>query len=322
MTRALRPSPAGLNSTAAVTQSLRRSSPRYGEKIIQGLLALAAFISVLTTLGILVSLVIPTVEFFRDVSIVKFLTGTEWAPLFRRARFGVLPLVTATLVVTVVAMAIAIPFGLGAATYLSEYSSRRFRKIFQPILEVLAGIPTVVYGFFALTFVTPNLLQKFWPTDGGAPSVYNMLAAGLVMGVMILPTVASLSRDAMGAVPQSLRAGALALGSTRRQTTVKVVVPAALSGIVSAFVLGVSRAVGETMIVLIAAGGTPNFTLDAREGAQAMTAFIASAGFGDQQTGTTGYNTIFAVGALLFVITFIMNFFSIRLVRRFREVYE
>ncbi len=321
MTRALQPSPAGPNPTAAGTLSLRRSSPRYGEKVIQGLLALAAFISVMTTLGILVSLIIPTVEFFRDVSIFKFLTGTEWAPLFRRARFGVLPLVTATFVVTMVAMCIAIPFGLGAAVYLSEYSSRRFRKIFQPVLEVLAGIPTVVYGFFALTFVTPELLQRFWP-GGEAPSVFNMLAAGLVMGVMILPTVASLSRDAMGAVPQALRAGALALGSTRRQTTVKVVVPAALSGIVSAFVLGISRAVGETMIVLIAAGGTPNFTLDPREGAQAMTAFIAAAGFGDQQTGTTGYNTIFAVGALLFVITFVMNFFSIQLVRRFREVYE
>jgi len=321
VTRALRPSPAVLDPTTAGTRSLRRSSPRYGEKLIQGLLALAALVSVATTLGILASLVIPTVGFFQDVSIVSFLTGTEWSPLFARARFGVLPLVTATFVVTTVAMLIAIPFGLGGAVFLSEYSSRRFRKVFQPVLEVLAGIPTVVYGFFALTFVTPNILQKFWP-GGEPPDVYNMLAAGLVMGVMILPTVASLSRDAMGAVPQALRAGALALGSTRRQTTIKVVVPAALSGIVSAFVLGISRAVGETMIVLIAAGGTPNLTLDPREGAQAMTSFIASAGFGDQQTGTTGYNTIFAVGALLFVITFVMNFFSIRLVRRFREVYE
>jgi phosphate transport system permease protein len=307
-------------AAAGTSPSLRRSRPRYGERLIVGLLFASAFLSVAVTAGIVVSLAIPTWEFLREVNIGRFLTGTNWAPLFDPPEFGVLPLVTATLTVTAVAMLVAVPAGLGAAAYLSEYSSRRFRKIFKPVLEVLAGIPTVVYGFFALTFVTP-LLQDIWPF-GHAPDIYNMLAPGLVMGVMILPTVASLSEDAMSAVPQSLRAGAFALGSTKRQTTVRVVFPAALSGIVSAGVLGVSRAIGETMIVLVAAGGTPRLTFDPRQGAETMTAFIAAAGFGDQPSGTTGYKTIFAVGALLFIGTFIMNIFSIRLVRRFREVYE
>jgi phosphate transport system permease protein len=306
-------------ATAAGT-SLRRSRPRYGERLIVAFLFAAAFLSVLVTAGIVISLAIPTVDFFRIVNIGHFLTGRSWAPLFKPPSFGVLPLVAATIVVTLVAMLVAVPAGLGAATYLSEYASRPFRKVFKPVLEVLAGIPTVVYGFFALTLVTP-LIQKIWPF-GAPPDVYNMLSAGLVMGVMILPTVASLSEDAMNAVPQALRAGAFALGSTRRQVTTRVVFPAALSGIVSAGVLGISRAVGETMIVLIAAGGTPRFTFDPRQGAQTMTAFIAAAGFGDQPTGSTGYKTIFAVGSLLFVLTFIMNIFSIRLVRRFREVYE
>ena len=312
------PAPVG---AAAARPSLRQSRPRYGERAIKAVLVGAAFLSIGTTVAIVISLAVPAFDFFRHVSIVEFLTERDWAPLFADAKFGVLPLVTATLTVTVIAMVVAVPLGLGAATYLSEYSSRRLRSIFKPVLEVLAGIPTVVYGFFALTFVTPELLQKLWPL-GEQPSVYNMLSAGLVMGMMILPTIATLSEDAMAAVPRSLREGALALGGTRRQVTTTVILPAALSGIVAAFVLGVSRAIGETMIVLIAAGGTPNFTMDPREGAQTMTAFIASAGFGDQPTGSVGYNTIFAVGALLFLMTYAMNVFSIRLVRRYREVYE
>lgn len=294
--------------------------PRYGEQVIKGLLAVCAGLSVVTTVGIVIALLEPTIEFFGDVGIGDFLTGTEWSPLFSDPKFGVLPLVAATLVTTFWALVVAIPFGLGAAIYLSEYARPRVRKTLKPALEVLAGIPTVVYGFFALTFVTP-LLQDLW-FFGGKPDVFNALSAGLVMGIMILPTVASLSEDAMSAVPGGLREGALALGATRFRVATKVVVPAALSGIVASFVLGISRAVGETMIVLIAAGGTPNLSLDPAEGMQTMTSFIAAAGLGDQPTGSVGYKTIFAVGSTLFVMTFVMNLFSIRLVRKYREVYE
>jgi phosphate transport system permease protein len=294
--------------------------PRYGELAIRGLLFLCALLSVATTVGIVVALAEPTIEFFGDVPIGDFYTGTEWSPLFADAQFGVLPLITATLTTTFWALVVCIPFGLGAAIYLSEYAHDRTRRVLKPILEVLAGIPTVVYGFFALTFVTP-LLQDIWFL-GQEPGVFNALSAGLVMGVMILPTVASLSEDAMAAVPQGLRQGAFALGATRMKVSTRVVVPAALSGIVASFVLGISRAVGETMIVLIAAGGTPNLSFIPTEGMQTMTAFIAAAGLGDQPTGSIGYQTLFAVGATLFVMTFVMNIISIRLVRRYREVYE
>jgi phosphate transport system permease protein len=299
---------------------LEAARPRYGELVIKGMLALCALLSVVTTVGIVVALLEPTIEFFQEVSLSGFFTGTEWSPLFSEPKFGVLPLVSATLVTTVCALIVAIPFGLGAAIYLSEYARPRVRKTLKPLLEVLAGIPTVVYGFFALTFVTP-LLQDIW-LFGDGPDVFNALSAGLVMGVMILPTVASLSEDAMSAVPSGLREGALALGGTKLQVSTRVVVPAALSGIVASFVLGISRAVGETMIVLIAAGGTPNLSLNPTEGMQTMTAFIAAAGLGDQPTGSTGYKTIFAVGTTLFVMTFVMNLLSIRLVRKYREVYE
>jgi phosphate transport system permease protein len=232
----------------------------------------------------------------------------------------VLPLLSGTLVVTFIAALICLPLGLLAAIYLSEYAARRTRSLVKPILEILAGIPTVVYGFFALTFVTP-LLREYWLFET-PPQVFNALSAGLVMGIMILPTVASISEDAIYAVPQSLRAGAAALGATKYEVSTRVVVPAALSGIIAAFVLGVSRAVGETMIVLIAAGGTPNFTLNPLEAMQTMTAFIGAAGLGDQSTGSIGYKTIFAVGMSLFVMTLIMNIISIRLVRKYREVYD
>ncbi len=299
---------------------LRRGRPRYGERVIQALLAGAAGISVLTTVGIIVALAVPTVAFFRDVSVAEFLFGTVWTPLFADAEFGVLPLVVATLVITVIALAVAVPLGLGAAAYLSEFASRRARSVLKPVLELLAGIPTVVYGFFALTFVTP-LLRDLWPTDN-PPSTYNALSAGLVMGIMILPTVASLSEDAMAAVPRTLRDGAYALGGSSATVTRKVVFPAALSGIVASVILGISRALGETMIVVVAAGSTARLTADPTEGMQTLTSFIAQAASGDNQVGTTGYNTIFAVGSLLFVSTLLMNVVSIRLVRRFREVYE
>ena len=293
--------------------------PRYGEMAIKGVLAACAFLSVCTTVGIVVALLEPTIEFFGDVSIVEFFTSSTWSPLFADPEFGVLPLLTATLVITGIALGLAIPVGLLSAIYLSEYARPRVRNLLKPTLELLAGIPTVVYGFFALTLVTP-LLQDFWPF-GDPPGIFNAASAGLVMGIMIVPTITSLSEDAMAAVPHSLREGSFALGGTRLTTSLRVVFPAALSGIVAAVVLGVSRAVGETMIVLIAAGGTPNLSFDPAEAMQTMTAFIAAAGIGDQPTGSVGYKTIFAVGTTLFVATFAMNLLSIRLVRRYRQVY-
>jgi phosphate transport system permease protein len=296
---------------------LRAARRRWGEDVVKVVLALCAFVSVATTVGIVVALFVPAFEFFGEVSIVDFLTGTNWSPLFEPPSFGVLPLVAGTLLVTACAALVCIPFGLGAAIYLSEYAQARTRRILKPLLEVLAGIPTVVYGYFALTFVTPRLQEIGLPVG-----VFSALSAGLVMGVMLLPTVASVSEDSMSAVPRDLRDGAYALGATRLHVSTLIVVPAAISGIIASFVLAISRAVGETMIVLIAAGGQPNWTWNPLEAVQTMTAFIAATGQGDVPTGSIEYKTIFAVGATLFVMTFVMNLFAIRLVRRFREVYE
>jgi phosphate transport system permease protein len=313
-------SPTLSHSTTAAGFPLRRSRPRYGEAVIKAVLFAAALVSVATTIGIVVALIPPTVQFFGHVSVVEFFTETEWSPLFASPKFGVLPLVTGTLLVTAIALAVAVPLGLGAAIYLSEYAEPRVRTYLKPTLEVLAGIPTVVFGFFALQFVTP-FLRAIWPVGEG-PAIFSALSAGLVMGVMIIPTVASLSEDAMAAVPQALRQGAYALGSSKMDVATRVVVPAALSGIVAAFVLGISRAIGETMIVAIAAGGQPNLTANPLEGVLTMTAFIAQAAMGDQPVGSIGQQALFAVGALLMLMTFVMNIVSIRLVRRFREVYE
>ena len=296
---------------------LRSSRPRYGELVIKGLLGLCALISVLTTVGIIAALFIPAFEFFQEVSIVDFLTGKESAPLFEPALFGVAPLIVGTLSVTFWAVLVAIPLGLGSAIYLSEYAGARMRSILKPMLELLAGIPTIVYGYFALTFFTPLLRDL-----GIGVDIFNVLSAGLIMGVMILPTVASLSEDAMSAVPRDLRDGAFALGATRREVATRIVVPAAVSGITASFVLGISRAVGETMIVLVAAGQQPNLTFDPREAVETMSAFIAATGAGDVPTGSVEYKTIFAVGATLFVMTLILNVISIKLVERFREEYE
>ena len=296
---------------------LRATRRRWGEDVVKVVLALCALVSILTTVGIVISLFVPAIEFFAEVPVWEFLTGTDWAPLFTPSSFGVLPLVAGTVLVSLCAAAVALPFGLGSAIYLSEYARDRTRKILKPTLEVLAGIPTVVYGYFALTLISP-LLQDLHLQAG----VFSALAAALVMGVMLIPTVASVSEDAMAAVPRDLRDGAYALGSNRMQVALRVVVPAAISGIIASFVLAVSRAVGETMIVLIAAGGQPNWTFDPREAVQTMTAFIAATGQGDVPTGSIEYKTIFAVGATLFVLTLAMNLVSIRLVRKFREVYE
>jgi phosphate transport system permease protein len=306
-----------VSSAELSAPALRASRRRLGEDFIKVLLALCALVSVATTVGIVVALLLPALEFFQEISVVDYLTGKEWAPLFEPARFGVLPLIAGTFVVTFWACLVALPFGLGAAIYLSEYARPRTRSVLKPLLELLAGIPTVVFGFFALTFVTPLLKDL-----GLEIEVFNALSAGLVMGVMMLPTVASLSEDAMVAVPRELRDGAYALGSTKLQVSTRIVVPAAVSGIIASYVLAISRAVGETMIVLIAAGQLARLSFDPRLAIETMTAFIAATGAGDVPTGSIEYKTIFAVGLTLFLMTLVMNLVAIRLVRRFREVYE
>jgi phosphate transport system permease protein len=296
---------------------LRAEGRRWGEVAVKGVLALCALVSLGTTVGIVIALLLPSIEFFRQVSIVDFFTDDRWAPLFEPPSYGVRPLLVGTFTVTFWASLVALPFGLGAAVYLSEYASPRARSILKPALEVLAGIPTVVFGFFALTFFTP-LLQDL----GLGVGTFNVLSAGLVIGVLLIPTVASISEDAMAAVPQELRDGAYGLGASKLQVSTRIVIPAAISGIVASFVLAISRAVGETMVVLLAAGGIAQLVLDPREPSQTMTAFIGATGIGDVPTGSIEYKTIFAVGLTLFVITFCMNMVSIRLVRKYREVYE
>jgi phosphate transport system permease protein len=297
--------------------ALPKKRIRPGELIVQGILFLAAAISVLTTTGIVVSLLMPAIEFFQDVSIVDFLTGTTWTPLFLNGEFGVLPLVVGTVMISLLSALIAFPLGLGVAIYLSEYANRRVASFLKPILEILAAIPTVVLGYFALTFVTP-LLRDI----GVQVEIFNALSASIVLGVLLIPTIASLSEDAMAAVPSDLRDGGYALGADKLQVSTRIVVPAAISGIIAAYVLGFSRAVGETMIVLIAAGQLAQITSDPREPIETMTAFIGATGFGDVPTGSTEYKTIFAVGLTLFVMTLALNLLSIRLVRKYREIYE
>ena len=297
--------------------ALPRKRVRWGEKLVQAVLFLAAAVSVLTTVGIVVSLLVPAGEFFREVSPWDFLTGTTWAPLFEPAHFGVLPLVVGTLLISFLSALVAFPLGVGVAIYLSEYARPRAASVLKPVLEILAAIPTVVLGYFALTFVTP-LLRDI----GVQVEIFNALSASLVLGVMLIPTVASLSEDAMAAVPRDLRQGGYALGADKLQVSTRIVVPAAISGIIAAFVLAFARAVGETMIVLIAAGQLPQITFDPRETIETMTAFIGATGNGDVPTGTIEYKTIFAVGLTLFAITYAINLLSIRLVRKFREVYE
>lgn len=304
---------------APVSRSLRGArTRRVREGMIQGLLLLLALLSIFTTVGIVLVLIFETVSFFREVSIIDFLTGTRWTPLFARRSFGVLPLLSATLMIAITAMLVAVPVGLGAAIFLSEYARPTVRSIVKPILEILAGIPTVVYGYFALTFITPNIIRPLFPDAG----VFNALSASLVMGIMIVPMVSSLSEDAMSAVPRDLREGAYSLGATSFEVATRVVVPAALSGIVASFILGMSRAVGETMIVTLAAGGTPNLSWNPLEGMQTVTAYIVAVSLGDTPQGTLEYKTIFAVGFLLFVITLLMNAASRFLLEKFREVYE
>lgn len=294
------------------------SRPRPGEKVIKRLLAFAAGLTVAITVGILIALIVPAVEFFVNIPIWDFLFETRWTPMFADPSYGVLPLVSATLWTTVLALIVAIPFGLGAALLMSEYAHPKLRAVLKPVLEVLAGVPTVVYGLFALQFIQLVVFKEWLQLDTGA---FSVLAAGLVMGIMIIPTIASISEDAMSAVPMSLRQGSAALGANRMQTSLRVVFPAALSGIIAAIILGVSRAVGETMIVAIAAGSQARVVTGPLEAGQTMTGFIANSALGDSRVGSLEYNTLFAVGLLLFIITLIINFISIRLVNRFRQVY-
>jgi phosphate ABC transporter permease protein PstC len=298
--------------------SLTASARRPGEAVVKILLRLAAWLTIVITVGIVIALLVPAIEFFREISIIDFLFGTRWAPRFSTPSFGVIPLVTATFWTTAIALITAVPIGLGTAVLLSEYAHRRLRAVLKPILEILAGVPTVVYGLFALAFVQTTVLKDWLNLPTGS---FSVLAAGLVMGVMIVPTVASLSEDAMSAVPNAMRQGSAALGANRMQTSLRVVFPAALSGIVAAIVLGISRAVGETMIVAIAAGGQARMVTGPLQQGQTMTGFIANAALGDSRVGSLEYNTLFAVGLLLFAITLLINFISIRFVRRFREAY-
>ena len=304
-----------MSETATSLRARRRLALQ--ERIIGALLLGCGVISVLTTIGIVVVLVSQSAGFFAEVSPIEFLTGTSWSPQLLPRSFGILPLVNGTLIIAIGSSLIAIPIGLASAIYLSEYARSGTRRIIKPILEILAGIPTVVYGYFGIMFVTP-ILRAIFPQTG----IFNAASAAIVVGIMILPMVSSLSEDALNAVPRSLREAAYALGSTKFEVSTRVVTPAALSGIVASFILAISRAIGETMAVALAAGATPRMTLDLLQSVQTMTAYIVQVSLGDTPYGSLEYQTIFAVGLVLFLITLAMNLLSQRFTKRFREVYE
>ncbi|MBN2875771.1 MAG: phosphate ABC transporter permease subunit PstC [Spirochaetales bacterium] len=293
----------------------KRSRPV--ETLIQAFLFFCASVSIFTTLGIIIVLGVESSAFFREVSLLEFLTGTTWQPTI--GMFGILPLLNATLMTSLVAMLVALPLGLGVAIYLAEYASERIRETLKPILEVLAGVPTVVYGYFALTVVTP-FLRSILGQD--TIEVYNTLSAGLVMGVLILPLISSMCEDALSSVPRSLREAAYAMGATKLETSVKIIVPAAFSGIAAAFILGLSRAVGETMIVALAAGAGPNFTLNPLKAAETMTGHIVRISGGDISYDSMDYRSLFAIALVLFIVTLLLNAMSRRIVKKYREVYE
>lgn len=294
----------------------RKSSLLSADRIMPFILLLFGIISIFTTIGIVLILVTESTGFFREISVIDFLTGTKWTPLFADPQFGVLPLIVGTFLVTAIASIVALPVGLGSSIYLSEYAPLKIRSILKPVLEILAGIPTIVYGFFAITFITPAIKLILPHTDQ-----FNAMSAGIAVGIMIIPMISSLSEDAMAAVPRSLRDAAYALGSTKLEVALKVVVPAAFSGIVASFVLGISRAIGETMIVALAAGALPNMSFNPLESVQTLTAYIVAVSSGDTQYGSIEYRTIYAVGITLFAITLIMNIMARYIVRKFREEY-
>jgi phosphate transport system permease protein len=307
-----------INSIASLRPSGRKLRQQRFERIVLVILSVIAASGVVITTGVVVALVGPTIDFFREVRIGEFLGSTRWYPLYEPPEFGVWPLVVGTFFIMLIAVVIAVPGGLAIAFFLAEYASPRTRRILKPMLEILAGIPTVVFGFFALYFVSPNIAAKIWPI--GEVGFYSGLSAGITVGLMILPMMTTLAEDAMNAVPRSLVEGAYALGATKREVCTGVIFPAALSGIIAAAVIAMSRAIGETTIVLLAAGSDAVFSFNPGNPMQTMASFIGFAGLGDQPTDSTGYRTIFAVGSLLFVITF--DVISRRIVARFREVYE
>jgi phosphate transport system permease protein len=309
--------PLGAHGPAMVSERLaKKFSRNLKERAIEALLFFAAFVSVLTTVGIVYVLVKESVVFFMQVPLWDFLTDTQWTPLFDDAHFGIMVLLSGTITSSAVALLVAVPLGTTIAIYLSEFATPRAREIAKPVLELLSGVPTIVYGYFALLFVTP-ILQQLIPSLPG----FNLLSAGMVMGIMIVPLVASISEDAMRAVPMSLREGSFAMGATRLQTAIKVVFPAAISGIAAAYVLGISRAVGETMILAVAAGMQPNLTFNPMEPAATITAFIVQVALGDLPHGSVGYQTIFAAGLTLFLLTLVFNLIGLWMRKRFRQAY-
>jgi phosphate transport system permease protein len=314
--------PASPGAAGARTSLVRAPSARSRfEGLVKAFLLAAAILSIATTTAIVISLGVETVSFFGDVPVGDYLFGTEWTPLFQgeQQSFGVIPLIWGTIYLTLIALLVAVPLGLLSAIYLSEYAPSRVRKTIKPVLELLAGVPTIVFGYFALTFFTPEVLRGVFNLGVGQ---FNALGAGIIMGLLVLPTIASVAEDAMSAVPMSLREGAYGLGAGKLQVSLRVVFPAALSGIVAALILGASRAVGETVIVLVAGGQTASMSLNPEESHQTMAAFIAAVARGDAPTGSIEYKTIFVVGFSLFVLTLLLNMASIRLVNRFRQVYE
>ncbi|HYG31914.1 MAG TPA: phosphate ABC transporter permease subunit PstC [Methylophilaceae bacterium] len=302
-----------LKISPRLAKNVRRN---FFERVIEFILMLAALSAVFTTLSIIVILLYESLSFFKHVSVIDFLTDTQWTPLFEDAHYGILPLVSGTLTTSGIALLVAVPIGTIGAIYLSEFASHRVRETVKPILELLVGVPTVVFGYFALLFVTP-LLQKLIP---GLPG-FNMLGPGIVIGIMIIPYISSVAEDAMRAVPMSMREGSYAMGATRFQTAVRVVTPAAISGIIAAYILGISRAVGETMVVAIAAGQQPNFTFDPMEGAATITAYIVQVAMGDLPHGSIGYQSIFAAGLVLMLMTLAFNILGHISRKKFREAY-
>ena len=300
--------------------NLSKTKTKPLESVVKFFITLSAFAAILISIAIVFTLLTEAINFFQDpeVTIREYFTATRWTPTFKNPVYGVLPLISSTLYIALIACLISFPLGLFSAIYLSEFASRRTRKVIKPIMEILAGVPTVVFGYFALNWITPNIVQRFIPGSG----VFNAISAGIAVGIMIIPTIASISDDALNAVPKSLRMGSLALGSTRRITALKIMLPAALSGIIASFILGFSRAIGETMIVTIAGGQYPELNLDPRKAMYTITSSIVNVSLGDTPHGTTAYNALFALGITLFIMTFVLNIFSDYIARKYRKEYE
>ena len=300
--------------------NLTKTKTKPLESVVKFFITLSAFAAILISIAIVFTLLTEAINFFQDpeVTIREYFTATRWTPTFKNPVYGVLPLISSTLNIALIACLISFPLGLFSAIYLSEFASRRTRKVIKPIMEILAGVPTVVFGYFALNWITPNIVQRFIPGSG----VFNAISAGIAVGIMIIPTIASISDDALNAVPKSLRMGSLALGSTRRITALKIMLPAALSGIIASFILGFSRAIGETMIVTIAGGQYPELNLDPRKAMYTITSSIVNVSLGDTPHGTTAYNALFALGITLFIMTFVLNIFSDYIARKYRKEYE